>query len=162
MKLIYSDVFREIRKSFGRFISLLLIVLLGVAFYSGMRSTGPDMLITADKFYDEAKLADIRVISTLGLTDDDVREISKIEGVKECEGTYTADLFCKTGDSQIVVKLMAVQNGINEVILKSGNFPQTDSECLLDDYYMNMNGYEIGDKISFSSGDDTDISEKVK
>ena len=72
MKLIHRDVFREIRKSTGRFVSLFLIVALGVAFYAGIRSCNPDMLISADNFYDASKMEDLRIISTLGLTDDDI------------------------------------------------------------------------------------------
>ncbi len=162
MKIIYSDVFREIKKSPGRFVSLLLIILLGVAFYAGMRSTGPDMQKTADSFYDRSNLADIRIISTLGLTEDDVSALSKVKGVKRADGTYTTDLICKTEDSQLIVKLMAIQNGINDFILKSGKLPEKDNECLLDDYYMKMHDYNLGDKISFVSGDDTPLEDKIR
>ena len=72
---LHKDFFMEIKKSFHRYASILLIVALGVAFFSGVRASKPDMVLSADIFYDESNLMDIRVISTLGLTDEDVEAI---------------------------------------------------------------------------------------
>ncbi len=161
MKIIHKDVFREIKKSAGRFISLFLIVALGVAVYAGIRSCKPDMMITADAFYDDSNLEDIRVMSTLGLTEEDVEALSAVKGVKKAVGTYSSDFICHLGDSQYVVKLMALTDGINELTLKSGRMPQTDQECLIDDYYMNLREYKIGDTIEIFSGNDTELSDTV-
>ena len=161
MKIIHKDVLREIKVSTGRFVSLFLIVALGVAVYAGIRSCRPDMMISADSFYDESNLEDIRVMSTLGLTDEDVEALAGIGGVDKAVGTYTSDFICHLGDSQYVVKLMAITDGINEITLESGRMPQADNECLIDDYYMNLREYEIGDMIEIFSGDDTDPEDIV-
>ena len=161
MKIIHKDVLREIKVSTGRFISLFLIVALGVAVYAGIRSSKPDMMISADAFYDESNLEDIRVMSTLGMTDEDVEALAKVDGIKKAVGTYTSDFICHLGDSQYVVKLMAITDEINEITLESGRMPQTDNECLIDNYYMNLREYEIGDTIEIFSGDDTDPEEIV-
>lgn len=162
MKIIHKDVFREIKKSTGRFISLFLIVGLGVAFYAGIRSCSPDMLYSADKFYDDSKLMDLRVVSTLGLTDADIRALEKVDGVERAYGVYTADLICGSGDEESVVKLISITEGVNEIVLKDGIMPVNDNECLLDESYMESSGYEIGDEITLSSGDETELKDVIK
>ncbi|MBO4834704.1 MAG: FtsX-like permease family protein [Lachnospiraceae bacterium] len=141
--------------------SLFLIVFLGVAFYAGIRSCNPDMLVSADTFYDQTNLADIRVMSALGITKDDVKAIAKTEGVEKVVGTYSYDFLCKLEDTQYVVRVMAKTDGINDIVLKSGRMPEKENECLIDDYYLNMRGYRIGGEIEIFSGDDTEISDIV-
>ncbi len=160
--LIHKDVFREIKKSMGRFVSLFLIVVLGVAFYAGIRSCESDMIITADKFYDDSNLMDIKVVSTLGLTNKDIRAIEKIEGVEKAVGTYSADMLCKVNESQIAVKLKAITNGMNDIVLKDGIMPINKNECLLDKFFMDMYGYQIGDTITFSTGTDEELKNYLK
>ena len=93
-KSLRKDFYREIKKSFSRFISIMLIVVLGVAFYSGIRSAMPAMKLTADRIYDEQGLMDIRVVGTLGLTADDLEKIREIEGVQNAEGSFSNDFIC--------------------------------------------------------------------
>lgn len=81
-----KDFFREIRGSLNRYLSIMCIVMLGVAFYAGVRSAQPDMKLSADKMYDDANMMDMRVLSTLGLTQEDVDFIAGIEGVTKAEG----------------------------------------------------------------------------
>ncbi len=161
LKIIYKDVFREIKKSKGRFISLFLIVVLGVAFYTGIRSSSPDMMISADTFYDESNLADIRVISTLGITKGDIEALSKVDGVEKAYGNYTSDFLCKGEDSQYVVKVIAATEGINEVKLKSGKMPVKKDECIVDDYSLKTNNYHIGDTLELVSGNDTTLEDVI-
>ncbi len=160
--LIHKDVFREIKKSMGRFVSLFLIVVLGVAFYAGIRSCEPDMLITADKYYDESNLMDLKVVSTLGLTDKDIREIQKISEVKQVMGTYSTDLLCQVNDTQQAVKVKAIPEEMNKIILKSGIMPVNNNECLLDQFFMDMYGFKIGDEITFFAANDDDINNYLK
>ena len=159
MKILHKDVFREIKNSVGRFVSLFLIVFIGVAFYAGIRSCQPDMTISADTFYDQTNLADIRIMSALGITQGDVNALSKMKGVKKAVGTYTWDFLCKLDDSQYVVKVMAKTDGINDIVLKSGRMPEKENECLIDDYYMRMREYKIGSEIELFSGNDTKVED---
>ena len=85
---LHKDFFMEIKKRFHRYASILLIVALGVAFFSGGRASKPDMVLSADIFYDESNLMDIRVISTLGLTDEDVEAIRQVEGRRCYAGIF--------------------------------------------------------------------------
>ena len=84
----------EISKTLNRFISIFLIVAMGVAFFSGIRASEPDMRYTADDYYDERQLMDIRVLGTLGLTEDDVEAIKNLDGVSDAVGGYAADVLC--------------------------------------------------------------------
>ena len=141
--------------------SLFLIVFLGVAFYAGIRSCNPDMLVSADTFYDQTNLADIRVMSALGITKEDVKAIAKVDGVEKAVGTYSYDFLCKLEDTQYVVRVMAQTDGINDIVLKSGRMPDKKNECLIDDYYLNMRGYKLGGEIEIFSGDNTEIGDIV-
>ena len=78
-KALTKDFFMSIKKTYNRFISICLIVMLGTAFFAGVKAAEPDMQESADIFFDGSKLMDIRVLSTLGLTEDDVTAISAIE-----------------------------------------------------------------------------------
>ena len=85
--VLRKEFFVEIRKTLGRFISIFFIVALGVAFYSGIRASEPDMRYSGDVFFDRTNLEDIKVTGTMGLTEEDVNAISQIEGVEYAEGT---------------------------------------------------------------------------
>ena len=88
---LLKDGIKEIKYSYKRFISLLLIVLLGVGFFAGIKATSPDMKKTVDTYFDDLKVMDIQVISTLGLTDDDITAIKQVENVESVEGAYQTD-----------------------------------------------------------------------
>ena len=94
-KTLFKDTFREIKKSFGRFLSIFAIVSIGVAFFVGVKSSSFVMKHTADKYYDDYNLMDFRILSTLGLTEGDVAEIRKVNGVNArlCVITTTVILY---------------------------------------------------------------------
>ena len=92
-KPLFTDTLRTIRRHFSRFLSILLMVALGTAFFVGMKATAPDMLATAEKYFDDYNLMDLRVRSSIGLTDDDLREIDAIDGVKSVSGEKFTDAF---------------------------------------------------------------------
>ena len=85
MKAMHKDFWMEIRKSKARFISIFMIVALGVAFFSGIQASSPDMRFSGDAYYDETNLMDIKVMGTLGLTEDDVAAIKQVDGVENAE-----------------------------------------------------------------------------
>ena len=98
-----KDFFREIRKSLNRWLSILAIVALGVAFFSGIRSSEPDMRLSVDKMADEANFMDIRVLSTMGLTEEDLDSIRQVQGITAAEGEYSADVLSIRGDTSLVL-----------------------------------------------------------
>ena len=159
-KSLKKDFYREIKFTFNRFISIFLIVALGVAFFAGVRAAKPDMWLSADAFYDDTDMMDIRVIGTLGLTEDDVAAILKIEGVENVEGTYSIDVLTDEEEDQDVLEFLALSEKINRVTLSDGRMPQNKNECLVDSSMLRK-GYSIGDTINICSGTDDDIEDSL-
>lgn len=155
--VLVKEFFAEVWKTKNRFLSILLIVLLGVAFFSGIRAASPDMRLSADAFYDDSWLMDIQVSGTLGLTDEDVEELRAIDGVEEVEPAYSADVLCRLKETQAVVKLMSVTGDMNRVTVEAGRIPEKEGEIFMDTAFMDTYGYEIGDTIQVFAGDDGDI-----
>lgn len=148
----------EIRKSPGRFISIFFIVMLGVAFFSGIRASEPSMRITGDAYYDSANLMDIKAFSTYGVTEDDVRAIAQVEGVAHAEGAYSADFLQEADGVQEVLHVMSLSENVNQPVVDEGRLPERVGECLAD----NQLGYQIGDKIQLESGTEDDVTDTLK
>ena len=153
-----KNFYMEIRKSPGRFLSIFFIVALGVAFFSGIRSSEPSMRITGDAYFDGANLMDIQVMSTLGITEDDIDAIEKVDGVELAEGSYSSDFLCNTEDKQYVFHVMSLTDEVNEVSVSEGRMPEKTGECLMD---ADM-GYEVGDKIVLTSGTEDPLEDTLK
>ena len=159
--MLLKDFTREIKRNKGRFLSIFFIVLLGSAFFSGIRSSGGDMKYSADIYYDKTNMMDIKVISTLGLTDDDIADIKKADGVLEVNGGYTAEALTSTGKSEHSIRIIANDTELNKLEIKDGREPQRADECVVDAFFMESCGYKIGDTISVYSGTDDDISDTL-
>ena len=153
MKPTHKDFYMEIRKSPGRFLSILFIVALGVAFFSGIRASEPDMRLTGDTYFDESNLMDIKTLSTYGVTQDDVDAILKIDGVEHAEGAYSADFMQIVDKKQKVLHVISLQDEMNQVKLSDGRMPQKAGECLADQDA----GYKVGDTIKLRSGTSDEV-----
>jgi len=144
-KALLKDSIKQIKKTNKRFISILLMAFMGVGFFAGVRATSPDMKITLDTYLDKYNVYDINVVSTLGLTDDDIDAISKVDGVEKAIGTYSEDVFVTVDDEEVVVKAYALENDINELELIEGKLPQNEDECVIETSM--KHGISIGDYI---------------
>ena len=160
-KALRKDFYMEIKKSLGRFLSMFFIVALGVAFFSGIRASEPDMRLSGDAYFDDSALMDIQVIGTLGLTADDVSEISLIKGVAEAEAAYSTDVLAEINDKQIVLHVMSSTENINQVTVSAGRLPEKANECLVDQDFLAASSYEIGDELTFTSGTENDLSDTM-
>lgn len=148
----------EIRKSRGRFLSILFIVALGVAFFSGIRASEPDMRLTGDSYFDEARLMDIKAICTYGVTEDDVEAMEAEEGVACAEGAYSADFLYSAKDAQQVLHVMSLQEKMNQVTVSKGRMPESAGECLADD----NSSFAVGDQIRLESGTEDEVTDTLK
>lgn len=157
-----KDFFREIRRNSGRFISIFFITLLGAAFYAGIRSANYDMKYSADRYYDASALMDIRVLSTLGLTDADLEDMRQVEGVESVTGGYAQEVLCDTGDTESVLKMIALTDNVNRVTLEEGRLPEAADECVADALALRELGFEIGDQITVKSGTDDSLEDSLK
>lgn len=157
-KATRKDFYMEIRKSPGRFLSILFIVALGVAFFSGIRSSEPSMRITGDAYLDDSSLMDIKAVSTMGITEDDIAAIEDVDGVWKAEGAYSADFLSNTDEEQYALHVMSLGDEMNMVEVTEGRLPEKVGECLADDGM----GYEVGDKIVLLPGTDDPVSDTLK
>lgn len=156
-----KDFFMEIKKTRNRFLSIMLIAALGVAFFAGVRAAAPDMNMSADLLYDKSNFMDIRVLGDLGLTEKDIDAIREIKGVEYVRGGYSADVLCSTEEAQLVVRMMSAYEDINKITVKQGRMPEKKDECLADERFLSLSGYKIGDTISVKSGTDDDIADTL-
>lgn len=161
-KALRKDFCMEIKRSLGRFLSIFFIVAIGVAFFSGIRSSEPDMRLSGDYYFDEQQLMDIKVISTLGLTKKDIQEVQKIKEIEKVEGGYSTDALCQVYDSKKVVHIFSILPTLNTVKVEEGRMPSQQGECLVDAEFMKESGYRIGDEITFSSGTSQSITNTLK
>ena len=145
-KALMKDSVKEIRNTFKRFLSILMMAFLGVGFFAGVRATSPDMVDTLDKYYDSQNVYDIQVMSTLGLTDEDIGEISKIENVENVIGTFETDGKVEIDDTEKIIKIMCVED-INKPKIIEGNLPQNIDECVVEPSFLTQNNKKIGDTI---------------
>ena len=160
--VLRKEFLMEIRKTLGRFISIFFIVMLGVAFYSGIRSSEPSMRISGDKYFDDSELMDIKVMGTMGLSEEDIRAIDHVDGIERVEGGYSKDVLCPAGETEKVVHLMSIQDSFNKINVVEGRLPVKAGECLIDEDFLQHKKYKIGDKITFKSGDDQPLSDSLK
>lgn len=147
-KAQWTDLFREIKKNKGRYLSLLFIVALGTAFYTGIRSAEPDMTSSADKYYDESRFMDVRVLGTLGVTEEDVQAIADTEGILLAEGGYSEEVFALCENDQPILSVQSVCENMNHMTIEEGRMPQAADECFMDGGFMMDEGYEIGDTVT--------------
>lgn len=170
-KALNKDILRDILKSKGRYFSIMLIVALGVAFFSGIKVSPMVMRNTVDNYYDDYNFMDVEVISTLGLTDDDVDAIKKLDSVEGVFPTYSMDVITNVKDQDRVLKVHALptddlsndnKDYINRVKLIKGRLPKNSGECVvLKPKYDHLN-LKIGKTLKIKSGTEDKLSENLK
>ena len=161
-KALRKNFYMEIRHSLGRFLSIFFIVAIGCAFFSGIRASEPDMRYSGDAYFDEKNLMDIQVMSTMGLTEDDLDAIRAVDGVLDAEGSYATDVLCTIRGNQVAVHIMALQDKMNQVQLEDGRLPEKENECVIDADYLDGKNLKIGDKITLSSGTSDSLEDTLK
>lgn len=165
MRAFSKDVVRSIRHSLGRFVALAAIVALGTGFYAGLRMAPPDMNLAADAYYDGTALMDVRVVSTLGLTEEDIEALRAVDGVEAVMGAYSADVLATMNDEQYVMRVhslspsaaASVQEGsavasddsdyLNRLELAEGRWPAAPGECVIFNDKVMSGPSELGDVI---------------
>lgn len=170
-KALNKDILRDILKSKGRYFSIMLIVALGVAFFSGIKVSPKVMRNTVDDYYDEYNFMDVEIISTLGLTEDDVKAIKKLDTVEGVFPTYSMDVITNVKDQDRVLKVHALptenlskdnKDYINRVKLIKGRLPKNSGECVvLKPKYDHLN-LKIGKTLNIKSGTEDKLSENLK
>lgn len=124
---------REISSSLGRYLAIFAIIALGAGLFVGLRLSRPDFLETYNNYTHETNFYDFRLVSTLGLTDDDLAEVKKLDGVKLAEGAVGADFLFNTADEDnLIMMAQSIPENVNQIKLKAGRMPEKENECLAD------------------------------
>lgn len=155
----YRDTFREIKKTFGRYLSIMLIVALGCGFFSGIKATMPDMIDSASQYFIDNKLMDYRIMSSIGIRSEDVEAVRKAEGVKGAVPGYAKDVFYTYDETSCVLKVMSYNNTLkkdsrnylNNTILLSGRFPEKSGECVVEKKASSPETFVIGNTLVLES-----------
>lgn len=150
--MLTRNALKKIKKSLGRFISLIAIILIGVGFYAGIRQSIPAIRDVQNRFTENTNLMDIHIVSTLGLTDKDVAELEKLDQIDKVTAGYSEYVY----DGDDVIRVLSIDNTINRTKLQDGIRPVEDNECIADAAF-----YKVGDVITVreASGDEADEEE---
>ena len=149
---LLTDAVREIIRTRSRFLSLMVLSALAVCFLAGLRATAPDMKLSADRYFDQQKLMDLRIVSTLGLTEEDIEALAEEPGVVTARGAYTVDASLPLASNDYIVKVLSLSEDVNLPALKEGRLPQAADECLVEPRLMTETGLELGDQITLNTG----------
>lgn len=182
--VLFKDTIRTIGRTSSRFFSIVLIVALGISFFAGMNATSPDMLDTAREYYKASNASDIRILSTAGLTDEDISVLSSIEGVESVAGEKFTDGVLSVDGKKIsdidgsrltvrtygldMAKVSAATVGeddrsyINRPQLIEGSWPVSENQCVVDSSRLSTPAeFKIGSVIELE-GDGSDIEGSLK
>ncbi|WP_367925237.1 ABC transporter permease [uncultured Ruthenibacterium sp.] len=154
-------VLRTVRQTMSRFLAIFAIVALGVGFLAGLLATTPDMRYSGDKYFDETKLYDIRVMSDLGLSEDDIEAIRDVDGVEEVMPAWSTDVMVDTpnGDSLVTrihslpldqIEEKEPENYLNRVEVVEGRLPVKEDECVVEQGTLTSESFSVGDVLTVS------------
>ena len=148
---LFTNSTRTIKKTFPRFLSLIIMSLLGVMVFVGLLATSPDMLATLDNYYDDKNVYDIKLLSSMGLIDDDITALSQLDNIKEVEGIYSTDVLLSSDNNEYVVNISSIPKQINIIELVSGQLPTKENEIVVEENFITKTKYKIGDTIYVES-----------
>ena len=158
MKAYTKDIVKTIVKGMKRFMALAVIAALGVCMMSGLKAACDDLRLSADDFYDQQNLFDIMVVSTMGLTDEDVEVLSQIKGIEAVEGAYSETVYTHVlGQTKQATINVLSQKDINVPYLLEGEMPLRSDEIVVTQKFMLESGKELGDKLHIQEDLDEDL-----
>ena len=145
---------REIKQSPARFLSILGIIFLGVAFFVGIGATGPDMIKSADHYYGKTKLADMSIYSSLGFSAEDKAVLLEEENIQTVNLQYLLDLPLSQKNTVFRFLSLTGKDELNQLHVVEGQLPKATNEILLDSNLSDAKDYQIGDTFEILAKDD--------
>ncbi len=168
-KAFLKDTFREIKNSFGRFMSIFTIVTLGCGFFAGIKATMPDMKQGAELYFEENNLMDLKLSSTIGVKAEDIAAVKSLDIVEGVMAGYSKDVFCNDEGKNSVLRMMSYNNtldeenvnNINHLVLVEGRLPENPGECVVDKR-LSSDTFKIGNTLDiFSANKDEELSDTL-
>jgi len=158
--MLAKSSFREIKETIGRYIALVLIIALGVGFFSGLKVTDPAMRQAMQQYFKDTSFYDYRLISTVGFEEEDVEFVAENVSARAVEGSVSFDVLADYADSSHAIKAISIPTNVNTIVLESGRLPENDDECLVDSYLFDSS--TIGNTIKISSNNEKEDRENFK
>ena len=163
-KTFFKNLFRDVKNTPSRFLSIVIIIAVGVAFYSGVRATSPAMKASADHYLDENNFMDFKLISTLGLTEDDRQSIEDRKNITDAEGSYSMDGVIEKDDKQLVLNINSLpdKNGINDIKIIKGRRAEKPNEIVVEEHFMEESKLKLNQYLVLKSGNEDNIKDDLK
>ena len=166
MTALFKDALREIRRSFGRFMSVFLIIALGCGFFTGIKASCPDMILTASNYVEQSRLMDLRLRSNIGVKSKDIAAVRSAEGVEGACAGYSKEFYYNYDQRNVVLKAISINsnvesggvNDLNAPVLQEGRLPTAKNECAVEVKIGAPDTFKIGEKITLKA---PNSSEKV-
>lgn len=156
-----KSTFREIKSSFGRYLAILLIIALGIGFFSGLKVAYELMIYTADSYLTQHEMYDYQLISTLGFDEDTADTLIGKEGVRQTEGSKNVDVLMTGEDgNERVIRALELPEKINIPEITAGRMPENETECLVDEHAFTKDS--IGTKLKLSKSNEEDALNSFK
>ena len=159
---LLKDTFREVKRTAGRFLSLFAIVALGCGFFAGIKATMPDMVDSANDYFEENRLMDYKMMSTVGVRSQDVEEVKKADNIEGACAAYSKEVFYYYNKQNYVLKAISYSetdekspNKLNKPVLIEGRYPKEPGECLVEKKITAPESFKIGNTVEFTDTDDT-------
>lgn len=159
---LLKDTFREVKRTAGRFLSLFAIVALGCGFFAGIKATMPDMVDSANDYFEENRLMDYKMMSTVGVRSQDVEEVKKADNIEGACAAYSKEVFYYYNKQNYVLKAISYSetdddnpNKLNKPVLIEGRYPKEPGECLVEKKITAPESFKIGSTLAFTDTDDT-------
>lgn len=159
-KTILKETFREVRRSLGRFLAILILILLGVTFFVGFNAMGPDLSASATRYFAQSHFHNYRILSTIGFDNDDVQAIRSLKETENAQAFYTLDAIETYGGQSGVAHVMSLPESVDTLTVVRGRLPQSADECVVDEQ-KNGTTPRIGQTVTLTSGTDDDLSQKL-
>lgn len=142
-KALIKNSLKAITKNKKRFLSMFFMALLGVGFFAGLTAASPDMEDTLDKYLDDTQNYDIKILATLGITDEDIQKVNDIEEIEAAYGVQSKDYTIKLYEKDYVAQIIEYNENINKPYIIEGRNIENNSECVLDKKFADYNNYKI-------------------
>lgn len=151
INLLFKNALMKVKKSYGRFLSLIIIIAVGIGFFAGIRASSPNIIDSVHTYYENNYFMDFKIVSSMGLDDDDVNALKKLKNISTVEPSFSIDLLSE-GE---VIRVHAIEESINKSTIISGNLPNQENECLAD-----SKNYEVGDIIKITEDFNNQLKNK--
>ncbi len=168
-KSFRKDLFRSIFKSKARFLSIMAIIAMGVGFFAGIKATEPDMILSADQYYQQHNLSDFHIISPLGFRDEDIAAVQAIDGIEQVQTGYAKDYFTTTTTgTEYTTRFFsydrndAGQTMINQPALIDGRLPEKSGEIVIEQGKLITEKIPLGSRITVSLPADEQVGDTLK